>query len=312
MSDTDTALVPFEATYNTAVEMVRPLVDPRTAAAAIQQYEALKQAIQQPNDVQMYQGRPFLKKAFWRRVATCFGLSLDFISEQRGFDEAGRLFYSVFYRAVAPNGRGVTADGYCSTAERGHEQWPEHTVRATAHTRAKNRAISDIVGGGEVSAEEMPDEDMPPARPATVRPAAPAQPARKTAPPTATAPTASAAKSVTVTAAPADGDTRAKFAELRERARAAGIHNDDDWEIVCEQHAGTADPLRMLPPGKRNLVRYIAELEQQKAAAEAKLAHASDAAADDFPPADDDPNEASDLPPGARDLRELPVPTLRP
>ena len=31
----------------------------------------------------------------------------------------------------------------------------EHDVYATAHTRAKNRAISDLVGGGEVSAEEM-------------------------------------------------------------------------------------------------------------------------------------------------------------
>ena len=31
----------------------------------------------------------------------------------------------------------------------------EHDIISTAHTRAKNRAISDIIGTGEVSAEEM-------------------------------------------------------------------------------------------------------------------------------------------------------------
>ena len=32
---------------------------------------------------------------------------------------------------------------------------PENDVRGTAHTRAKNRAISDLIGAGEVSAEEI-------------------------------------------------------------------------------------------------------------------------------------------------------------
>lgn len=36
----------------------------------------------------------------------------------------------------------------------------EHNLVATAETRAKNRAISDLVGGGEVSAEEITAEDI--------------------------------------------------------------------------------------------------------------------------------------------------------
>lgn len=36
----------------------------------------------------------------------------------------------------------------------------EHNLVATAETRAKNRAISDLVGGGEVSAEELTAEDV--------------------------------------------------------------------------------------------------------------------------------------------------------
>lgn len=149
--------------------MLMPLADASGARAAIAAYEALKAAIVRPDDVQRIQGRDFLKKAFWRRVATCFGLSLELVREARGFDESGHLYYSVIYRAVAPNGRSMESDGYCSTAEKGREGWPEHNVRATAHTRAKNRAISDLVGGGEVSAEEMQDEDETPPRRASVQ-----------------------------------------------------------------------------------------------------------------------------------------------
>lgn len=282
MSESDTSLVPYEATY-TAVEMVRPLVDPRTAKAAIAQYEALKAAIVVQSDIQRIQGRDFLKKAFWRRVATCFGLSLEMVSESRGFDEGGRLFYSVLYRAVAPNGRSMTADGYCSTAEAGRQGWPEHNVRATAHTRAKNRAISDLVGGGEVSAEEMPDENDD--RPAT--------PPMRKAPPAQTRTAAKAPSAEPVYTQPAhDGDARAKFAALRERARKAGITRDDDWVDVCEHEAGTADPLRMLPPGKRNLVRYIEAREAQQAEGDTEVTSA------DFPAPEND-YDLSRLPTGA-------------
>ncbi len=175
-TETTTAMVAY-AEHNPG--LVSPLVDATAAKAAIHQYEALKAAIVRPDDVQMIQGRRFLKKAFWRRVATCFGLSLELVSQERGFDEQGHLFYSVMYKAIAPNGRTMDADGYCSTAENGRDKWPEHNVRATAHTRAKNRAISDLVGGGEVSAEEMPDEEARPAPRPAARPTMPQQqPAR--------------------------------------------------------------------------------------------------------------------------------------
>ncbi len=182
---TTTAMVAYES-HNPG--LVSPLVDPSAAKAAIQQYEALKAAIVRPDDVLVMKSRDkngnvtsrdFLKKAFWRRVATCFGLSLELVSQERGFDEQGHLFYSVMYKAIAPNGRTMDADGYCSTAENGRDKWPEHNVRATAHTRAKNRAISDLVGGGEVSAEEMPDEEArPQQQPRRQAPMPQQQPAR--------------------------------------------------------------------------------------------------------------------------------------
>jgi hypothetical protein len=49
--------------------------------------------------------------------------------------------------------------GTCSTTERKFSK-PEHDILAIAHTRAKNRAISDLIGLGEVSAEEL-EADQP-------------------------------------------------------------------------------------------------------------------------------------------------------
>lgn len=140
-----------------------PLGDAHEARAAIAAYEDLKRAIVRPDDIQIIQGREFLKKSFWRRVAACFGLSAELVREER-LNLDGKLAYRATYRAIAPNGRTMDGDGMCMQGEKG--QMIEHNIRAIAHTRAKNRAISDLVGGGEVSAEEMPDEERAPVRPA--------------------------------------------------------------------------------------------------------------------------------------------------
>lgn len=105
--------------------------------------------------------------------------------------------YIVTYRATAPNGRTAFGDGSAFAIEKApkfrcpHPEDPtkpkgrrvhfpaeacpdfdalfswrslpaqatEHNVRSHAHTRAFNRAVSNLVGFGEVSAEELTDED---------------------------------------------------------------------------------------------------------------------------------------------------------
>lgn len=103
--------------------------------------------------------------------------------------------YVITRRATAPNGRFVTADGTCFAVEKArrfkcphpHPSWAgktehfphsscpafdpefqwrtlpgdatEHNVRGHASTRAFNRAVSDLVGFGEVSAEEVEHRD---------------------------------------------------------------------------------------------------------------------------------------------------------
>lgn len=98
--------------------------------------------------------KPYIKKSGVLKIALAFGISQE-IRDERCEDLAERnRGYFFTYRAVAPNGRFADAVGSASTKEREFTH-PEHDVRALAQTRACNRAILNLVGGGEVSAEEM-------------------------------------------------------------------------------------------------------------------------------------------------------------
>lgn len=120
--------------------------------------------------------------------------------EVRGDFNDGRpnFGYIVTYRAVAPNGRAATGDGACFAVEKARRfrcphperegstrtlHWPpescpdydpnymwaalpaqstDHNIRGHAHTRAFNRAVSNLVGFGEVSAEEVSRDEHEP------------------------------------------------------------------------------------------------------------------------------------------------------
>lgn len=106
-------------------------------------------------------GGRFVKKSGWRKIARAFNLSVVRISDKVERDVNGEVLRAEStYRAMAPNGQTQDGDGYCAreesrfASEKGRAKL-ENDLRATATTRAKNRAISDLVGMGEVSAEEM-------------------------------------------------------------------------------------------------------------------------------------------------------------
>ena len=139
--------------------IVTPAVTPEEALQAWKKYEALKAKIVTENDVQKIQGKDFLKKSYWRKIATFFNLSLECVAEERVLS-GEVVIYSLTYKAIAPNGRFSYGDGACASDEKGLDK-TEHNTRAIAHTRAFNRAVSNLVGGGEVSAEEMPVESSP-------------------------------------------------------------------------------------------------------------------------------------------------------
>ena len=147
--------------------VVMPLVTPEQAKAQWSQYEKLKASVLSETDFQKIGTDRYTKKSGFRKIATFFGLS-DVITEKTRVDRPdGSFIWSFIVSVTAPNGRVTQGIGSCDSRERNFAHL-EHDVFSTAHTRAKNRGISDMVAGGEVSAEEM--EAKPEFRESTVEP----------------------------------------------------------------------------------------------------------------------------------------------
>ena len=170
-----------------------PVTLPTTVEEAVEQWSQYQALTKELLDATDYQdaggGKRFKKKSAWRKYAKAFNLSDRITYEHIERDGRGMPIWArVRVEAAAPNGRTSEADHECHISERccpmsfgeqcarrhthcqqecsGRSHWshPGDLV-ATATTRAKNRAISDLIGAGEVSAEEMAAEP----RPATVR-----------------------------------------------------------------------------------------------------------------------------------------------
>ena len=154
MSNT-TAIVP--ANQNAVVLL--DAASPDALEACIIRYTGIQRVLDRSlaDCTMTIQGHMFRKKAYWRAVAVAFSLEVVCIKEERITLDRD-WGYLVTYRAGAANGRGATGDGACMSSEKKGAQQTLHNVRSHAHTRAYNRAVSNLVGFGEVSAEEVDRE----------------------------------------------------------------------------------------------------------------------------------------------------------
>ena len=133
---------------------VSPLVSPSQAAKAWKLFLELKEKLLTSDDYQQISGKMFITKSGFRKIAVAFNLSDRILESERVDREDGSFYWRIVVEAEADNGRKSTGVGICDSKERKFAH-VEHDVFATCHTRAKNRAISDMVAGGVVSAEEM-------------------------------------------------------------------------------------------------------------------------------------------------------------
>lgn len=174
----DNAIIPQQPA------IVMPAVSTKEAITAWQEYLNLKNAIvDRKVDVQELDGKDFLKKSYWRKTATFFNLTVEVVSEDHE-EIMGDLVWHFTCKATAPNGRSAIGTGSCSMYEKSQYKDGEyvsynrfrkiwepakrnsiHNVRSTAETRAWNRAVSNLVGGGEVSAEEVDQNGHTPSMP---------------------------------------------------------------------------------------------------------------------------------------------------
>ena len=135
---------------------------------ALADYRELQKALDEsmPDQLMTLDGKPFRKKGYWRAIAVAFNLTVEPITDAAAersvigvldSDGSENYVYTVAYRATAPNGRSAVGDGTCAAAEKqkGRMKATEHNCRSHAHTRAFNRSVSNLVGFGEVSAEEV-------------------------------------------------------------------------------------------------------------------------------------------------------------
>lgn len=151
------ALVPFDmATYLADTKSAQALAQQKGLMAA---YDAACGALIGENDVQKEGARTFKKKSAWRKLARHFGISvrctLDDVRVERR--EGGFTAYAVA-TGDAPWGQSWTDVGACGSDEAvGRRVITEADAVATAMTRASNRAVSNLIAMGEVSAEEIGD-----------------------------------------------------------------------------------------------------------------------------------------------------------
>lgn len=157
------------------------LVDIQGASAFMNNYQEAIKALLTPEDYQAIGNRDFKKKSAWRKLATAFRISDEIVNEQLEYDDLNQIIRARYrVRCTLPNGRTAEGVGVCSIFDkirynatknnsadtktpsnfelRGRFSNAEHDVPSTAHSRAKNRAIADLIGAGEVSAEEMSEE----------------------------------------------------------------------------------------------------------------------------------------------------------
>ncbi len=102
-----------------------------------------------------------VKKSGWLKYALACNVSLKKVDEReidKEMPPGSGDWVTIFhfdYRAIALSGRYAEASGSASTSERKNSDKMIHDTRSLAQTRAMNRSISNLIGGGEVSAEEV-------------------------------------------------------------------------------------------------------------------------------------------------------------
>ena len=178
---------------STAPTTIQPLqtVDVKAAEDFMSNYQELVEALLDKSDYQPIRTpdgiKKSKKKSAWRKLATAFNISDEVVEKEIIRDECHRIISARFeVIATLPNGRHGVGTGSCSIYDKiskkdNKEPTPfelrqrftnaEHDVISTAHTRAKSRAISDLIGAGEVSAEELSGmESVKPSKPKTPKP----------------------------------------------------------------------------------------------------------------------------------------------
>jgi len=143
------------------VKAIMPAMKIDQAVEAFEQYQQLKNKLKKEGDFVTFktsQGEKEAPTKQWRvKLERFFGLSVEIVERWETKEEDGSITYHKKARVIHPKtGLFHEATGACNTKEKERDGAKKyHNAESHAETRAKNRAVLEFVGFGEVSAEEM-------------------------------------------------------------------------------------------------------------------------------------------------------------
>lgn len=142
-------------------------MEPEKAHKMMTAFRELCESILGSEDVIGIPGQPggFVKRSGWSKLATFYSVTTTILHQEvergdwRDVEDVPVRARAVV-RAASVKGRHADGDGACAITEprfkhSNGRQKIEHDLPATAVTRATNRAISNLIGFGSVSAEEV-------------------------------------------------------------------------------------------------------------------------------------------------------------
>jgi hypothetical protein len=130
------------------------------AVRAMQLFEEAKRKLLSQEDFVVIAGKGYIKRSGLRKIALALHISTEIVKEEVIDQPPLPLTVKVIARARSPEGRVAEDVGACDAKELEEASGAKikatlHNIAAKAATRAINRAIADLIGGGLVSAEEI-------------------------------------------------------------------------------------------------------------------------------------------------------------
>eukprot|EP00249_Psilotum_nudum_P007716 c20770_g1_i1 orf=445-1425(-) len=119
------------------------------SASMFKQFQTAAMSVLEKGDFMLMQGKPFIKKSGWRKIAFFFNISFEIKDKSIDFDQNNNVLRAEFVvRASMKSGRFTDSWGSCDRGEKRFTK-PNHDIPSTAETRAKTRACQDLLGIGE-------------------------------------------------------------------------------------------------------------------------------------------------------------------
>jgi hypothetical protein len=151
-------MIPHDKSITTTdeIEIVKPNVEKTIEVMKL--FQEIKEKVLDENDIVIISNKKYIKRSGWRKIALAFNITTEIKEIQREKVD-DKYVVRVVARAIAPNGRVSEEVGISDSSEfSGNLKATLHNIESKAVTRAINRAISNLVGGGELSAEEILNE----------------------------------------------------------------------------------------------------------------------------------------------------------